>query len=268
MLTANQTLMIAAVLACYALAAGAALMRLGRPEAIGRLPGAAVLAGGAALAAGLLGWRVVAGDGLGAIGTPFDAMTLAALLVAVEALLFGLDRRLVHLDAFLAPLAAALQLGAFGMIGPARTAASSLTVFHAAAFAAAGSCFLAAGVAGAMFVLMHRRLRGRPDRQWFGRFPPLEALQLLGRRMLLAALPLTTVGLLIGAWQLQHTEQMARAMGHVAGTVVLWLAAATVLGVSWLRPSKRGVWSAWAGVLVAALWIVDFVMSLAWRAAA
>ena len=174
----------------------------------------------------------------------------------------------------LLPIALAVQLGAWAMMGKVGTEANykeTWFVMHMASIAFAAACFVLNGVAAMAYLAMRRVLRGKRPSPLFGKFAALESLERFGRWSLLAAVPLFTFGILVGICGIYHEDAEHRwdwvTDPKIVASCLMWILYAGVMVASWLRPSFRGRRSAtWSmgGLVVLAftMVVVDWISPL------
>ncbi|HEX3775491.1 MAG TPA: cytochrome c biogenesis protein CcsA [Polyangiaceae bacterium] len=138
---------------------------------------------------------------------PIDSLHFAlsfTALIAVGAYLLLRERfRLYALGAFVAPIALMFLIGA-QFVGKESEAVAgvsrTLLTFHIAANVLGIGLFLIAGAAGSVYLVQERRLRQKKRvANWSSRLPPLDSLDRITHRLLLAGFPLLTFGVVTGA---------------------------------------------------------------------
>ncbi len=216
----------AAALAFYAVAA--ALLALSFARSARRLPGAATacLALAVALHFGALAAFTAAHREMPLVGLG-PSLSVLALLVALGSLLLATLGRTGPLGLVLVPVAGALA-------GVAQVAglhpAEQEIVFRGPWFflhvllAMVGYAGLTvAFAAGLMYLLQFRQLKGKRFGAVFRFFPPLDTLDRIGRRALLAGFPFLTVALLLGwAWSERFGPAMGPGNPKVVWGVITW----------------------------------------------
>jgi HemX protein len=91
--------------------------------------------------------------------------------------------------------------------------------------------------AGLLYLLQFRELKGKRLGRVFRFFPPLPALDSLGRRGLVIGFPALTIALLLGwAWTVRFQQTLATGNPQVIWGVLTWLTFACVLA---LRLARR-----------------------------
>ncbi len=270
MVTFGQLLLVGVGLIGYGAAAVAAFTRFRQPARGGAAVVTAPLVAGLVAGGGLITWRIAAAGSLLGVGG-FDATILIAWLIAVEVLVIRSAGRLGGTDAFLLPVAAVVQACSLLMI---RSGASGPSyshqwhiIGHAVIISVAGACFVASGVAGGIYLIVHRAMRSKHQLGVLGRLPPLESLEGFGRWMVAAGFPLLTFGILTGVCGIAHAPQADRSREIMlgSGTIVLWALYAIAMLVVWLRPRFRGPRAATLATGAAGLAVVNFVTYLLMR---
>ena len=265
--THGQLALLGLGLVGYGAAAVGAFRRIGRPDQGKAVSVTAALVAGLLASAVLIVWRIAEGGTLLAVGG-FDAMVLIAWLVALEILVVRLAGRLRGVDAFLMPVVVAVQAGSLLMIRSTASGPSHLhpwhIVGHAVVISLAGALLVVSGVAGVVYLIVHRAVRRKRDLSALGRFPPLESLERFGRAMVAAAFPLLTFGILTGVCAIAHApaENRSREMMMASGIVALWVLYAVAMLVVWLRPRLRGPRAAALATMAAGLTALNFVTYL------
>lgn len=251
-----------AALALYALAA--ALLGVSLARSARRLPAAAtgclalaVAAHGASLArfrADYGEWPLV---GLG------PSLSVLALLVAFGSLVLATLGRTGPLGLVLVPVAAALAAVAeVAGVRPSPLAQELVFrgpwfVLHVVLAMAGYAGLTVAFAAGLMYLLQFRQLKGKRFGAVFRFFPPLDTLDRIGRRALLAGLPFLTVALLLGwAWSERFGPSMGAGNPKVVWGVITWLAFAAALAAR----AGRGAAGARRGALAS---VVGFAVVVA-----
>lgn len=266
MITTWQLILSAAVLAYLATAAVLALITM-RRQASWRTPVMRVMVAHA-LAGNIvvLVWRAWQAGADEAFRHSFDSILLFATLLAGLAALSPLIGRLGALHVLLLPVAAAVQASAFLAIGEhaVRLPYKPWFITHMASMILGATCFAAGGVAGMAYLWVNRRLRNKRPQPALGAMPPLESLEVFGRRMVALGFGLLTFGILTGICGIAHNTEQWRLFAHdplVIFTGVMWvLYAAALLGLR-LKPDLRGRRAAWLAVWSLVLLMFVFVLA-------
>jgi ABC-type uncharacterized transport system permease subunit len=142
----------------------------------------------------------------------YEATTFIGWTIVTVYLVFGAWSRLRFLGAFASPVLFAI--GVFALMpsldpphGPAPEFSGADTSLHAALVLLAYGAFGLAAVAGGMFLTQEHNLKFHKLRAVLTLFPPIQRLELITNRLVLAGFILLTIGLCIGA-----------ALPHPAGT--------------------------------------------------
>jgi ABC-type uncharacterized transport system permease subunit len=255
----------------YAAASIAAIRRFPRPQRGLPLDVAVPLLAGLAAVGILIFAQVVVSGSLLAAGTVFDAMLLIAWLIALEVLLIRWARRLRGIEIVLLPLAAVLQIVALAVFRSSTSGPQHLRqwhiIGHVAVITLAGACFIASGVAGAVYLVVHRAMRHHRQLSVLGRLPALESLEHFGRLMVVTGYPLLTFGILTGVCGIAHSPPAHRVRELImgSGTIALWIFYGVALIVVWLRPRLRGPRAAALSIGAAGLTLLNFVVYLLMR---
>ena len=195
-----------AVLLTYGLAACALVGEARRPGLPGRLAIWGVRAGWLAHTA-LLAVQAVQADGF-PWSSAGGALTLFAWLVVGAYLIWGCRPRFRLLGLAVMPAAALLLVAAYagGGIGEAPGGPSPLLALHVALMLGAFAGFaLAAGLAG-FYLWQERRLKRHERGVLRVRVPPLDALDRLAARSVLASLVLLALGIGAGATSFERGD--------------------------------------------------------------
>lgn len=209
----------------------------------------ALLAGwsGVAVGLGLVIWRAVERNVVIPLDHNFDALVMLALVMAGFVLYVQMTRPIGALDWFLMPFVVVLLIGAgvFGKTLPHEYDVRSLwTVTHLVSNYAGLAAFVVAGSAGAMYLIVHRRLRRKnaPTMPGLGN---LERLEQVTRLAATLGFALLTVGLLTGVariWEFGGNTQLGAGWlksPKVILTLSVWLVYAVVLHAP-INPRFRG----------------------------
>jgi ABC-type uncharacterized transport system permease subunit len=225
---------------------------------------------GLAAGVGLIVWRVAAAGTLLAV-SGFDAMVLIAWLIGLEVFVVRGAGRLRGVDVFLLPVATLLQLASLLMVRSGTGGASHMNqwhiIGHAMVITLSGAFFVASGVAGVIYLIVHRAMRTKKELSILGRLPPLESLERFGRVMVAFGFPLLTFGILTGVCGIAHLPEhhRSREMMMASGTLVLWAAYGVAMVVVWLKPRLRGPRAAALATGAAGLTVLNFVAYLLMR---
>ena len=142
----------------------------------------------------------------------YEATTFLSWTIVTVYLVFGVWSRLRFLGAFASPVLFAI--GVFALMpsldpphGPRPEFSGADASLHAALVLLAYGAFGLAAVAGGMFLTQEHNLKFHKLRAVLTLFPPIQRLELITNRLVLAGFILLTIGLCVGA-----------ALPHSAGT--------------------------------------------------
>jgi ABC-type uncharacterized transport system permease subunit len=134
----------------------------------------------------------------------YEATTFIAWAIVASYLIFGLWSRLRFLGAFASPILFAI--GVFALMpsldpphGPKAQFSGADTSLHASLILLAYGAFGLAAVAGIMFLTQEHNLKFNKLRAMLSLLPPIQRLELIANRLVLAGFILLTVGLAVGA---------------------------------------------------------------------
>ncbi len=255
----------------YGVAALMAIRRGRRPEACPESLVILPLVVGLAAVGGSLVIQIAQGRSLLAVGNVFDAAMMIAWLLAAEVLVIRLAGRLGGVDSLLLPVAAVLQAFALVLFSRRPTSPQYLHQWHilghVAVISLAGACFVAGGVAGGIYLVVHRSLRRHRLVPVSSAYASLESLERFGRWTVAAGLPLLTFGILTGICGIAHAppEARGRELLMAGGTFLLWFVYAGGMFVVWLRPRLRGPKAAALACGAAVLTVLNFLVYLVMR---
>jgi ABC-type uncharacterized transport system permease subunit len=133
----------------------------------------------------------------------YEAMTFLTWTIAAAYLVMGIWRRLRFLGAFTSPLLFAV--GVFALMpaldpahGPKPQFSGAGASLHAALILLAYGAFGLAAIAAIMFLTQEHNLKFHKLRAMLSLFPPIQRLELIASRLVLAGFILLTVGLAVG----------------------------------------------------------------------
>jgi len=134
----------------------------------------------------------------------YEATTFIAWTIVTAYLVFGVWSRLRFLGAFASPVLFAM--GVFALMpsldpphGPTPQFSGADTSLHASLILLAYGAFGLAAVAGVMFLTQEHDLKFHKLRAVLTLFPPIQRLELIANRLVLAGFILLTAGLCVGA---------------------------------------------------------------------
>ena len=173
--------------------------------------------------------------------TTFAAWTIVAMYPAV-----GLWSRLRFLGAFASPVL--FGIGVFALMpsldaghSPSVEAASVWTSLHAALMSLAYGAFGLSSVAALMYLTQEHNLKFHKLQAIFSLLPPIQRLEALVGRLLLAGFLLLTIGLAIGAYDLARIgdSQSYRGDPKIVWSALVWLIYLGLLIMRW-KFAQRG----------------------------
>ena len=133
--------------------------------------------------------------------------------------------------------------------GPHPTFSGGWLNLHAALILLAYGGLGLSGVAGAMYLTQEHNLKFHKLRAVFSLMPPIQRLELLMGRLLLAAFLLLSAGLLIGMGALKASQGVYfKSDLKIVWSLLVWLTCLTLLVSRW-RFAQRGRRLAWATIL-------------------
>jgi len=170
----------------------------------------------------------------------YEATTFAAWTIVTAYLLVGLWPRLRFLGAFTSPVLFAI--GVFALMPSLdSTHVSKLnlpvvwTSLHAALLSLAYGAFGLSSVAALMYLTQERNLKIHKLRAILSKLPPIQRLEVVVARLLLAGFVLLTVGLVIGAYVLAHVPnpEVYRGSPKIIWSTVVWLIYLALIIMRW-----------------------------------
>jgi cytochrome c-type biogenesis protein CcsB len=192
-----------------------------------------VLAGGFGVHCLTLGARWLA-TGLTPAASLYEALSFFAWALVGTYLLFDLRYRIAVLGAFVCPLALVLMLG--GSAAPKQVQPVSPLLdswwfpVHVTLAFLGYSVFAVAAMAGVMYLLQERRLKGKKFSGLFHRLPSLDTLDSINYKCLSFGFPLMTMGIISGAiWGNSAWGSYWRWDPKETGALVVWFLYAALL---------------------------------------
>ncbi len=170
----------------------------------------------------------------------YEATTFAAWTIVALYLVMGLWSRLRFLGAFASPIL--FGIGVFALmrgLDPLRDAnqeATSIwTSLHAALMSLAYGGFGLSSVAALMYLTQENNLKFHKLRAIFSRLPPIQRLEMVVGRLLLAGFILLTIGLGVGAYDLAQVQdpQAYRGDPKIIWSAFVWLLYLGLLIMRW-----------------------------------
>jgi ABC-type transport system involved in cytochrome c biogenesis permease subunit len=179
----------------------------------------------------------------------FEAMMFIMWTIVASYLVLGLFRRLRFVGAFASPIL--LAMGVFALM-PALDApeatASRLASLHAAFILLAYGAFGVGSIAAVMYLTVERGLKAHRTRTVLSILPPIQRLELVSSRLLVAGLVLLTIGLSMAPVLMkQKFGVFFQPDAKIIWSIVVWMAYAGLLVMRW-RFSQGGRRFAWGAV--------------------
>ena len=179
----------------------------------------------------------------------FEAMMFIMWTIVASYLVIGLFRRLRFLGAFAAPIL--LAMGVFALM-PALDAeeakASRLAIMHAVLILLAYGAFGVGSLAAVMYLTVERDLKEHKTRAILSLLPPIQQLELIAVRLLVAGLILLTVGLAMSPFLMKESFGVYfRPDAKIIWSALIWAAYAGLLAMRWWF-AQGGRNFAWGGV--------------------
>jgi len=147
------------------------------------------------------------------INTLYGATTFVAWIMVAGYLVLGLIPKLRFIGAFAAPLL--FGMGIFALLARSNEASQATPNFtggmlslHVALFALAYAAFGLSAISGMMFLTQERDLKMRKLRALFSLMPPIQRLELVTSRLLVAGFGLLTLGLFVSAVFVHRQENL------------------------------------------------------------
>lgn len=195
----------------------------------------------------------------------YEAIAFFTWTLLAAYLVLGVWRRLRFVGAFAAPLLFAV--GVFALMpaldqrGPRPNFQGDPVSLHAALVLLSYGAFALGGVAGLMYLTQERDLKFHKLRAAFSLLPPIQRLETVIGRALLAGFLLLSAGLVVGAFWLKPPEGLTyRGDVKVLWSVLVWLVYLVLLVLRW-KFAQRGRRLAWG-----ALGSFTFVLLTFWGA--
>jgi HemX protein len=185
----------------------------------------------------------------------YEAITFVAWTIVATYLALGVWSRLRFLGAFVSPVLFAV--GVFGLMPALDNAYGARPEFingwsslHAALILLAYGAFGLSSTAGVMYLTQEHDLKFHKLRAIFSLMPPIERLELVIGRLLLAGFILLTAGLAIGAYYLKQTHGVFyKDDAKILWSLFVWCIYLTLLLMRWrfAQTGRRFVWGAVGG---------------------
>lgn len=182
----------------------------------------------------------------------YEATTFVAWAIVVAYLCVGLYHRLRFLGAFASPIL--FGLGIFALMpkldehGPTPQFTHGLPSLHASLILLAYGAFGLASVAALMYLTQEHDLKFRKVRAAFSLLPPIQRLEVVTSRLLLAGFALLSAGLAVGAmWLKAEKGVYIKADAKILWSVFVWVMYLALLLMRW-RSSQGGRRFAWGAI--------------------
>lgn len=200
---------------------------------------------GLAVNLGYLSRSLIQSGAVATFQSNFEAVLLLAMLIGLVGLGTHLSPKMRGLDGLLLLAAGLIEFSELIVLRqpPGGAITRPWFISHSLAFAVSATFFIAGGVAGVAYLLVHRMLR-RKRLGLVRKVPPLEALERFGRWMPIIGFPLFTFGILTGLCGVQHRKDIAAQAWYLDLTflfsVAAWLVYAYLSLSLMYRPEVRG----------------------------
>lgn len=181
----------------------------------------------------------------------YEATTFIVWTIVATCLVLGLWPRLRFVGAFASPVLFAL--GVFALFpnldrhGPRPEFSGGLVSLHAALILLSYGAFGLSAVSGAMFLTQEHNLKFNKLRAILSLLPPIQRLEIVVNRLLLAGQFLLTAGLAMSPWLLKDKEGVNPLTDtKVIWSALVWLFYAGLLLMHWrfTRGGRRLAWGA------------------------
>ena len=238
--TVGQLVLLALAIALFVAAVGLSLARIRWDRNSLRIGAKACAYGGILVGVGVLVWHSAGRRSWLPLEDNFDALIWLGLLLALFVLYVQRTRPLAGLDWFVMPIVVLLLVGAavFGRAKPHEYLNSTWTRVHLAANFGGALAFAVAGAAGAMYLIVSRRLRARTVSPAGPALGSLERLEHLTFVSVTLGFALFTFGSITGLVQMAANDKQAPPAKLLLAASV-WVVYAIVLH-SPINPSFRG----------------------------
>jgi len=180
----------------------------------------------------------------------YEAITFISWTIVASYLVLGTWPRLRFLGAFASPVLFALGTFAFmpglDTHGPRPEFSNGLQSLHAALILLAYGAFGLGSVASCMYLTQEHDLKVHKFRAIFSLLPPIQRLELVAGRLLLAGFLLLTSGLVVGAYWLKQTGGVYLTGDFkILWSLFVWALYLTLLVLRWrfAQGGRRFAWS-------------------------
>jgi ABC-type transport system involved in cytochrome c biogenesis permease subunit len=197
------------------------------------------------------------------INNLYEATLFIGWTIVAAYLVFGLWSRLRFLGAFASPIL--LAIGIFALMPSLDPPHDGRPVFtggwlslHAALILLSYGAFGLSAIAGVMYLTQEHDLKFNKLRAVSSLMPPIQRLELVTSRLLLAGFLLLTAGLLIGVLYLKETQDVYfKGDSKILWSLLVWAGCLTLLVSRW-RFAQRGRRLAWGAVGMFAFVLLTF----------
>ena len=238
--TAGQIALLVVATALFAAGIGLSLARVWWERDALRVAAKACTYAGVLLGLGVLVWHSVDRRSWLPLEDNFDALIWLGLLLALFVLYVQRTHPLAGLDWFVMPIVVLLLVGAavFGRATPHEYVGSTWYWIHLVTAFGGALAFAVAGAAGAMYLIVSRRLRSRTTSAAGPRLGSLERLEHLTFVSVTLGFALFTVGTVTGLVEMSSNHKQTPPAKLLLALSV-WIVYAIVLH-SPINPSFRG----------------------------
>jgi ABC-type transport system involved in cytochrome c biogenesis permease subunit len=180
----------------------------------------------------------------------FEAMMFVMWTISASFLIIGISRKFRFIGAFISPVL--LAMGVFALMPaldqPPGANVSKLASIHAALILLSYGAFGLGSAAALMYLTEERDLKTRRMRTILSLLPPIQRLELVATRLLVAGLVLLTAGLSMAPFLMkQQFGVFFQQDAKVLWSVFVWLLYAGLLAMRWWF-SQGGRKFAWGAV--------------------
>ena len=197
------------------------------------------------------------------INNLYEATIFVAWTIVATSLLIGFWRRLRFVGAFASPIL--FGIGVFALMPSLDPPHGDQPVFtggwmslHAALILLSYGGFGLSAIAAVMYLTQEHDLKFNKLRAVFSLMPPIQRLELVTGRLLLAGFVLLTAGLIIGVAYLKETEDVYfKGDTKIFWSLLVWLGCLVLLISRW-RFAQRGRRLAWGAVGMFAFVLLTF----------
>jgi HemX protein len=179
----------------------------------------------------------------------FEAMMFVMWTIVAGYLVLGLFQRFRFLGAFASPLL--LGMGVFALmpsLDMAESKTSPLASLHAALILLAYGAFGVGSMAAVMYLTLERDLKAHKTRAILSILPPIQRLELVATRLLVAGLIFLTAGLAMAPMLMKERFGVFfQPDAKIIWSGLVWAAYAALLGMRWWF-SQGGRKFAWGAV--------------------